>query len=406
MTRDTSRTDPRTSPHVLIAGVSTRAAAESAANAGFRVTTLDAFGDRDQHPNVRALSLPRDFGVRFTPAAAARLARSVECDAVAYLSSFENHPAAVRRLASERALWANTPAALREVRDPVTVSDTFRARGFAVPTTLAAGGPAPGSYDALDAGWLVKPRASGGGHGIAEWRVGDIVPRTAYLQQRIDGVPGSVVLVAARGRAAVLGMSLQLVGDGAFGATGFRYCGSILASPSALFESGESVGRITYELASAAAEEFRLVGVGGIDFVARDGVAFPIEINPRWTASMELVERVRGMSVFGAHASACTTGELPRLEWSRTPPDARSPYGAIGKAIVFARHDACIGDTRSWLGDPTVRDVPHPGERIARGRPVCTVFADGTDLSACYAALRERAQRVYDELAEWARVAA
>ncbi len=46
---------------VLIAGVSTRAAAESAANAGFTVTALDAFGDLDQHPSVRSLSLPRDF---------------------------------------------------------------------------------------------------------------------------------------------------------------------------------------------------------------------------------------------------------------------------------------------------------------------------------------------------------
>ena len=39
---------------LLIAGISTRAAAESAARAGFEVTAIDAFGDLDQHPGVRA----------------------------------------------------------------------------------------------------------------------------------------------------------------------------------------------------------------------------------------------------------------------------------------------------------------------------------------------------------------
>ena len=88
------------STRVLIAGVSTRAAAESAARAGFSVTAIDAFADLDQHASVRAVSLGRDFSAE----GAARAAQSIECDAVVYLSSFENHPAAVSRLAAGRAL--------------------------------------------------------------------------------------------------------------------------------------------------------------------------------------------------------------------------------------------------------------------------------------------------------------
>src|SRR5689334_24814898 len=107
------------SVRVLVAGVSTRAAAESAAQAGFDVTALDAFGDLDQHPSVRALSLPRDFHAQFTPAAAARAARTIAGDAVVYASSFENHPAAVQALAAGRALWGNAPAVIRVVRDPI-----------------------------------------------------------------------------------------------------------------------------------------------------------------------------------------------------------------------------------------------------------------------------------------------
>ena len=105
---------------VLVAGVSTRAAAQAAAHAGYTVTPLDAFGDLDQHPMVRGLAVPRDFGERYTPAAAARAGRREPCDAVAYLSSFENHPAAVRALGLRDAhgtaldhLYVVSPAAAR-----------------------------------------------------------------------------------------------------------------------------------------------------------------------------------------------------------------------------------------------------------------------------------------------------
>src|SRR5438093_11188370 len=94
---------------ILIVGISTRAAAESAARAGFEVTAIDAFADLDQHPSVRAMAVSRPFTAR----AAARAARSIAGDAVAYLSNFENHPDDVRTLAAGRQLWGNPPAVLR-----------------------------------------------------------------------------------------------------------------------------------------------------------------------------------------------------------------------------------------------------------------------------------------------------
>ena len=100
---------------VLIAGVSTRAAAESAARAGFDVTAIDAFADLDQHPAVRAHGLPGPFTAR----AAAEAARSIECDAVAYLSNFENHPAAVRLLTANRRLWHHSRAHVSLCATPV-----------------------------------------------------------------------------------------------------------------------------------------------------------------------------------------------------------------------------------------------------------------------------------------------
>ena len=123
---------------MLVAGVSTRAAAESAARAGFDVTAIDAFGDLDHHPAVRGLSLPRDFGAPMSAPALARASRTIECDAVAYLSNLDNHRGAVAMLAAGRALWGNPPPVLKRVRDPRLLTDALRRRGLAAPDVFTA----------------------------------------------------------------------------------------------------------------------------------------------------------------------------------------------------------------------------------------------------------------------------
>jgi predicted ATP-grasp superfamily ATP-dependent carboligase len=165
----------------------------------------------------------------------------------------------------------------------------------------------------------------------------------------------------------------------------------------AQFSGGQALVDGAAALARAAGEAFGLVGVNGVDFIARGSTPSPIEVNPRWSASMELVEQRFGLSVFRAHADACVTGALPTFDLTAASRDA----GATGKAIVFARHAVVVGDTQKWLGDATVRDVPRPGERVAAGQPVCTVFATAPDARRCHEALVQRSERIYEELAAW-----
>ncbi|HEX9283666.1 MAG TPA: ATP-grasp domain-containing protein [Gemmatimonadales bacterium] len=377
---------------VLIAGVSTRGFAESAARAGYDVVAVDGFGDLDLRARAQAVALARQRTGRFSTAAAVRAATGLRCDAVCYVASFENHPRAVAALAAEGGgeLWGNPPEVLARVRDPARVARALAARGFATPLVRRAP-PVGGSQTA----WLVKPRASGGGSGIAPWsgHVARRVPRGHYLQQRIAGLPGSIVFAAEGRRAVPLGLSLALVGERAFGGggggAGFRYCGNIL------FAAEPQLRAVASRLAAAVTEEFGLVGVNGIDFVASGGIPYPVEINPRYTASLELVERAYGLSIFETHARACA-GTLPAFDLAaafRTP-------GAVGKAIVYARRDVTAPDTRAWLEDDSVRDVPVPGAGIARGRPICTIFARGEDAAACRRALVARARAVYHAVEE------
>ena len=382
-------------PEVLIVAASARGLAESAARAGYRVHAVDAYGDVDLLGCASTVALGRDRGEQWSAAGAASAATEIPCRHVAYGSNLENHPAAVGRLSAGRHLWGNGPEVLRRVRDPGLVADALRSAGLPSPRVSSAARRLGRSRR-----WLVKPRRSGGGHGIRALRPGEAVPRNRYAQERIDGVPGSITFVADGRSAVPLGLSLQLIGRSAFGADGFRYCGSILCGgPATLFDREGDLLESGAGVVSVISETFGLIGVNGIDFIARDGAPWVVEVNPRYSASMELVERAHDVSIFQLHADACA-GRLP----------VRTPFGrpsrrVHGKAIIYAQRPVVVERPRRWR-DPGIRDVPHAGERIERGRPICTVFAAAESPGACLAVLEARAAWVYSAGTRLARSAA
>jgi len=377
---------------VVIAGFSTRALVESAKQAGYAVASVDAFADLDNGATpALALRAPGSDVGRYDSLGLARATAAVPGEWAAYVASFENHPDAVRLLARGRRLLGNSPSVLARARAPSVVAALLREHGFAAPELrLRAGRDSGGTR------WLAKPFASGGGHGITRWRYGDRLRRTHFLQQHIGGQPGSLVFVADGTHAVPFAFSRQLVGEPEFGASGFGYCGSILVpAKSATFPNGRALFETAVAIADTLTRELRLVGVNGIDFIARDGTPFVTEVNPRYTASMELAERAFGFSVFAAHVGGCD-GVSPCFDLESARRD--SAVEVFGKAVVFAKRTTVVGDTRAWLDDPTVRDVPHPGERIPRGSPVCTIFARGSSDTACHAALVRRAGKLYQEI--------
>jgi uncharacterized protein len=369
-------------PHVLIAGVTVRALAASAAGAGYRVTAVDAFGDLDLARVATVIPLRVEHGAEYGPLAAVRAARAVPAELVAYTSNFENYPTAVEKLARSRKLLGNPPTVLTRVRNPFELMRVLSRGGFTTPHTRAT----PPAARQAPGWWLLKPRRSGGGHGTRVWRRDEPVPRTHYIQERIAGTPGSIVFAADGRRAVTLGLTRQLVGDARLGAHGFRYCGSLLGNPGGILRRAERLLETAESLAAVLTAEFGLIGLNGLDFVLRDGVPYPIEVNPRYSASMELLERAQGLSMFETHAAACS-GRLPTADFATTAVE--------GKAIVFARRDVILGDTRRWVDHGSFADIPHPGERIRRGHPICTVFARASEVHGCHRLLLRRAASVY-----------
>ena len=369
---------------VLLAGVSVRALAESAARAGASVIALDAYGDLDLRRIAEYVAIPGHGSGVFDQLAVARASRRIDASGVSYLSSFENAPEAVKLLASGRVLIGNSPAVLRRVRDPLALARALPRLGLRGPAVRASA-PSTGATSATR--WLLKPRRSGGGHGIVRWARGMPVPRTSIVQEHIRGIAGSIIFVADGAAVVPLALTRQLSGDAAFGASGYAYCGSILEPQHAELRAN------AIELATRVTREFALRGVCGIDFIARGAVPYAIEVNPRPTASMELVERATGASIWLAHVAGCT-GSLV----ASALPRANAQELAHGKAVLYARQAVVLGDTTRWLADDDVRDIPAPGERIARGSPICTIFASGRTSALCYAALVRRARVRFAEV--------
>ena len=378
---------------VLIVGVSTRAMAESAVRAGGRVVTVDYFGDRDQKEQVENLSLLRDLNLPFGAAGLLAAGRRVAYSSVAYLSNLENYPGIVTELAKRGRLLGNTPEVLRAARSRRQLRRICREEGISTAETLL-----PGEEPHADpkARWLLKPVRSGGGHGIRFWD-GARLDRAHVLQRFVEGRPASAAFVANGENSVVIGTSEQLIGRREFGAKGFTWCGNIL--PLEVDDPARAEFLETVEsMAARLTRRLGLRGVNGFDFVVADGrdgrpTPFLVEVNPRFTASMELVERVYGLSIFSLHLDAMD-GKLPRFSPGQHMGDLYA-----GKGIVFARR-ACVVPDSMGGAERGRRDIPFSGDRISAGHPVCTVFGSGDGRESCLEDLRANAEALRREIGD------
>jgi hypothetical protein len=350
--------------------------AELAMRDGHRVAAFDLFGDLDlRRGGARVVARPGGSLTALVDAAV-----QASAGGVVYGASFENHPALVARLGERHTLLGNGPQTLRAVRDPQRLAAALGDAGLAYPRTFAA---AP---DDRSGRWLRKPLRGGGGTRVRAWR-GGALPAGAVVQERIDGVACSAAAVGDGVEAVVLGLTEQLVRRRAFGVRGYRWCGNVVPPRLPAGEREALLGQAR-AICSSLAAAFALRGLFGVDFVWDGERAWTIEVNPRPTASLEAIEAAHGVGVFDAHLRACA-GELPRVEVETT--------GAAGKAVLFATADVVVGDSVGWL-ERGVRDVPHPGERIAAGHPICTLVAVAPTAQDALEDLEEQAARLRAEL--------
>ena len=394
--------------HLIIIGASARAAAQSAIRAGYQPWCIDLFADRDLQAIAPVRRCPRDQW----PQGVMELMQDAPPGPVLLTGAMENHIEVVRALERERELLTGPSSAMEMLRSP-------RAAYQALMSYLQNGCKALDWREGIDsapalhwdddlalqlpdrwqqyitrqatqsASFLIKPRDAAGGRGIRLWSSGDEIGSGEYVQQVVRGRSLSATFCARDGMATLLGITEQLVGDVAFGApTRFSYTGSLF--PSAVSEDV----RLQFQCAGRAMAQWsKYRGVFGLDVMLPDadaqadrplneGRIHIVDINPRYPASTELIERaLPGLHVLGSSEPST------QIE----PTNGR----CYGKAIVYAKHHC---QWASGLANDDVADRPGDGEEIEVGQPICTVFAEAATRDGCLAGLRDKASTIYTRL--------
>ncbi|HEY1861268.1 MAG TPA: ATP-grasp domain-containing protein [Gemmataceae bacterium] len=375
--------------HLLIFGASTRAAAFSAMRAGFQPRCADLFADADLQARcpVHRLS-PDDYPRRFH-----ELLRLAPPGPWLYSGALENRRGLVRRLAPLRPLWGNNADVLARVRSPAIVRQILEDAGLPCPVVRSVRPPKGDTRC-----WLVKPCAGAGGLGIGFWEreTASRPRRPVYFQQYIEGEASAALFVGNGVQARFLGLTRQLIGESWLHALPFRYCGSIgplLVEPE-LRKKLEQVG-------NALTAACHLRGLFGVDCVLRDGVPWPVEINPRYTASVEVLEYATGLPAIALHQQVFDPDAPTRTWRAGSLSDRRSARSGatVGKAILFARAELIFPAKGPWSPVltaprpmdemPAFADLPHAGQIIKAGHPILTYFARADSTSDCSNALQQ-----------------
>ena len=295
--------------------------------------------------------------------------------------------------------------------------------------------------------WLAKQRGTCGGSGVRilekELAVDNAELKTndSYFQKRIAGQAWSVVLASRHQETSdgnttfSLGYTQQWLGSWSRQTSGRGpEVPQVLANPASLksisallqdprpFAYHGSIGPLTVSIsvqkqvdriAKVLAQKFSMQGVWGMDFVLdANGQVWPVDFNPRITASAELFESLfvgsksKFRSVLDLHLAACQSMSVDDANaFEKLAADRATFSGGLceAKRIVFhLGPDPVKIDTEKWeqlsryhvpnffqgnQPGASIADVPRVGDQIETGRPLLTLRSRSKNEAAAIALL-------------------
>jgi len=331
---------------VLVAGFATRHVAQSAAAAGYDVVAVDHFCDRD-------LPLYTSDRIAFSdveeiPDCIAEMARRHRVDWLVATSGAET-------LHTPIPVLGNGPGIAARFLDKAGVQEFFETAGIPIPPRVPEG-VFPVMVKPLSAAGGWRNRVVRSGKELAAWR--DEYPGMDHLlQQVVEGTPASVSCLCNGKSAVALSCNAQILRGEDPAPYGFAGSLTPLSHPLS--------GRMA-ALAAQAAAASGCVGSVGIDFMLEKD-AWAIELNPRFQATVDTVERALGVNLFRLHVDACR-GILPARSFRLRQYSVRQ--------ILFAPRTLTVREDLLPLA-PRVADIPWPGTRISEGDALISVFGWG-----------------------------
>lgn len=379
---------------VLIVGASGRAAAGSAIRAGLRPWVVDFFGDEDLAEIAHQHCVIRDYNE--LPGAISDWPLMPWF----FTGAVENSPALIRMLSEDRPFWGNSLDVIGKVRSPQILAQALAEAGCPDLAIRLESKPPP-----ADGRWMLKPIRSTGGQDVRVWDKTAVetvdleatLEPAHYFQERAEGEAVSAVFLSSGEETVMVGISRLLPAH----------------KPAPPFGYGGVIGpvRLPEELETQMARQGEVVGrmglrgLWGMDFVQDGSRVVATEVNPRYTASVELYEYAFNFPLLAVHQRSFEGGikHAPPDRRSADEPDflsaLRGPAAAVvGKAVVYANRDLTVPSWGEWARSrdsffpamPSLADRPHPGSPVAKGHPLCSVLAAGASEDDCREHLKLR----------------
>ena len=390
---------------ILIVGGSTRAAADSVRRAGWEPVCADLFADLDLRMTADVIpvqnypnSLPDDVS-------------HVSADGWFYCGALENSPKILEQILKKGnfigPLLGTSPDGLGALRNPEWLAKTLSAVGL---KTLSIANQS--SPPVPDGTWLQKPLASAGGRMIRIWdesAVQNPFPEPHYFQQIAGGIGASVIFRVDGGDVEWLGAARELEAPlESAPPTAFSYCGSFGPIDDLPVSVEAKLRKIVQTLVEHVPS---LEGFVGLDFRFHGDEVRLVEVNPRYTASIEVLELSLGRSLLNPQVKSGGSGDL-----SLTSADQSSSTSSfsqltnhqnlnqtriVAKQILYAAESLVAPDLRQFVNAsdpwsiPLMADVPAPRTFVERGWPICTVLASGDSRPALETRMKDRLSFVW-----------
>lgn len=342
---------------LLIIGASARAAAQSARRAGFTPHAIDLFGDED----LRAVADQVEV-IPFAdyPQELPAIAQKFPPMPWMYVGGLEGHLPTLDCLTAQRPLLGVDGFVLRKMRNQETLRTISEPSGLTLPDTRR-------SLSSSDepSKFLLKSMNSSGGLRVSSGTAASFpLADDEYLQEFVPGESLSAAFVADGKESRLLGLTQQLIGKDYGAPKPFQYTGNI--GP---LQAEPALSAKVQQLGSDLVKAFELRGLYGVDIK----VTAMLEVNPRYTSGMEVLERSGVVAnMVALHVIACL-GRLPDEREIH-----RSPATMTGKLIIYAPAAGQLpSDWPAGVECPpgvTWADIPPANQHFAAGDPVVTAL--------------------------------
>lgn len=390
--------------NIIISGFSSRALVETAAKSDCKIYSFDYFGDQDlKKYTADYFSIKDSPGCHYSIKVLFKMIRdflkknSDKKFYFIYTSNWDNHPELLSRLeVLDNLIFAANSS---EVIDNLcTKNGLFELFKVISKTKLKTPeiifdknfikNRFNNDFSNIDRKYLLKPLKSGGGkeieliYSLKDYNriKGKLKNDNYYFEEYIDGKLYSAQFGADTRNSRLLSVTKQLNARNTDNP--FKYGGNIL------IKADEQLRKTLQETADLLTSTYGLKGINGFDFIIRNGEKYFLELNPRFTAAVELLLPIYSEDVFKIYFEKnINKNYIHKL--------LNTDIKESGKLIYYAQKNLKIKDDLKKLNNKNIRDsitesdqnkylikdLPQIGEKFLKGDPVFTLIikADNKD---------------------------